>query len=63
VSPADATDVLGLLVLLPTMQTPLAAELRLRSLLLGAPVGQGQLEEAAGCLPSEELVLPAEEVT
>jgi hypothetical protein len=49
-------------VLLLTTPALLAAELRLRILLLGAPVGRGQLEEAAGCLPSDELVLLADEV-
>jgi hypothetical protein len=49
-------------VLLPITKALLAAELRLRSILLGAPVGPWQLEETTGCLPSEELVLPADEV-
>jgi hypothetical protein len=42
-----------LVVPLLPMPAPLAAELRLRSLLVGASVGRGHLEKAVGSLPSE----------
>jgi hypothetical protein len=59
---AGAAGVPGLVLCLLATSSLLAAELRLRRLLVGAPIGRGQLEAAASCLLNDELVLPADEI-